>query len=99
MTDLSGIWRFDGGLPIFQLELDPVNPAKFSFRRTDGDAESFHGHGVVQEGKAIISWRSTIGWLGHGSDESREIEKDRLNDKPIQIHWKGGMPTWQTVTN
>ena len=98
-TNLSGLWRLSEGSPIFLVQQDPGNPARFFFWRRDGDADSFHGHGLVQGGNLIISWRSTIGWLGHGSDESKEIEMDRITSKPIEIHWKGGMPTWQTLTN
>lgn len=99
MTDLTGLWRLSGGAPLFRITHESEDFSRFSFRRTDGDAKSFFGHGVIQGKEILISWRSTINWLGHGSAESQRLEEDLITGKPIEIHWKGGMPTWQTLTN
>ena len=96
--DISGVWRLERGMPLFRVEHDDEDARKFTFYRTDGDRESFYGHGVIEGDRLLISWRSTT-WLGHGSDESRKLEIDRITYLPIEIHWRGGMPIWQTVTN
>jgi hypothetical protein len=98
MLNLTGKWRVREGSPIFEVEHDVEDPRKFSFFRADGDRKSFFGQGQIQGEQAVISWRSTM-WLGHGSDESRLIDLDRLTNKPIEIHWKEEMAIWQTLSN
>ena len=96
--DLSGRWRFENGIPIFDVVHEPVDSSRFKFERFDGEKQSFHGHGVIVDCRIVMSWRSTL-WLGHGSDESKEIKTDAITGKPIEIHWHGSAPTWMTLSN